>query len=197
MSLRDATIPGSSGTPPAGARRKPHLVGVLVHGRVDESDALAIAERAQPEAGVDAKVERGVVDDADQRHTSMVEGEHRPEGRDAMNEFFGPVDWIDDPLKRAVRPRGWILLADDAVIGEPAVDQLARATLDGLVDLGDEGRVRLCLHGEPAFERRRDDPARLVGQLDRRGVVALDVGGRGHHAASYTSTPPPRRARAG
>src|SRR5207244_7670971 len=118
-------------------------------GRRGEANALAVAERAEAGAGVDAKVERRVIDDADQRHASMVEGEHGAERRDAVDEFFGPVDRIDDPLKRAVRPRGRILLADDAVIGEPAVDQLARATLDRLIHPGDEGSGRLRLEHAP------------------------------------------------
>src|SRR5262249_24030229 len=179
----------------ARAQREPDLLGVLVRGRCGEADALAVAVRAQPDAGVDEEVERRVIDDADQRRASMVEREHGAESRDAVDEFFGAIDRIDDPLKRAVGPRGRILVADDAVVGEPALDELAHSTLDRLIHLGDERPVGLRLHAEATFEGPRGDPARFVSQLDRRRVIALDVAGRDHHAASYTSTLHPVPAR--
>src|SRR5262249_52948830 len=126
---------------------------------------------------------------------AMVERENGAERWDAVDEFFGAVDRIDDPLKRAVGSRGRILLADDAVVGEPALDELAHSTLDRLIHLGDERPVGLRLHAEATFEGPRGDPARFVSQLDRRRVIALNVAGRDHHAASYTSTLHPVPAR--
>src|SRR5262249_38303158 len=56
----------------AGAQREPHVLGVRVRGRGGETNALTVAECAQPDTGVDAKAERRVIDDADQWHASMV-----------------------------------------------------------------------------------------------------------------------------
>ena len=136
-----------------------------------------------------------MVDDADQLHVSMMEGQHGAERRDAVDELLGPVDGVHDPLERAVGPRGRILLADHAVVGEPASDELAQATLDRAIGLRDERGVGLRLHVEAALEGRLHDPARFVRQLDRRGMVALDVAGRDlrgrlsrHDIASYSSS---------
>ena len=57
---------------------------------------------------------------------------------------------------------------------QPAM-QLAHPALDGLIDVGDQRCVGLGLHREAALEGRHDDPPRLVGQLERPVVIALDV----------------------
>src|SRR5262249_60855521 len=65
--------------------------------------------------------------------------------------------------------------------------------------LGGQRPVGLRSQSEATCESPRGHPARFVSQLDRRRVVALDVAGRDHHAASYTSTllpVPARRASA-
>jgi predicted Zn finger-like uncharacterized protein len=60
----------------------------------------------------------------------------------------------------------------------PQPDQLAPATLDRTVHVGHQRPIHLRLDAEPVLERRPDDPSRLIGHLQRGGMVALDVAGR-------------------
>src|SRR5207302_5466337 len=74
------------------------------------------------------------------------------ERRDAIDELLGPVDRIQDPLERALGVCRRVLLADDAVVGEPASDELAEPTLDRVVDVRDQRCVGLRLDLEATLD---------------------------------------------
>jgi hypothetical protein len=81
----------------------------------------------------------------------------------------------EDPLERAGGARRRVFLTEGAVGRKPAVDQLAPPALDRAVDVGDQRPVELRLDAEAVREGGLDEPPGLVGKLQRRGVVALDV----------------------
>src|SRR2546422_4919077 len=60
--------------------------------------------------------------------------------------LFRSIDRIQDPLERTLRVCRGVLLAEDAVVGEPATDELAEPTLDGVVDV--ERRLRELIRSE-------------------------------------------------
>ena len=99
-----------------------------------------------------------------------------------------------NPLERALWLVGGIFLADHAVTGKLARDQLAQPALDRAVDVCDRRRVVFRLGREPAFEHWRCYAPGFVGEGHRGGVVAFDIARRQVDAADSAGiwhlTPP-------
>ena len=99
---------------------------------LDAPGGLAPVARPRP-AGPPrppALVERGRGQDGRLELAVALDGEQRPEQRDAADEVVGAVDRVDVPADRRVGGLAAVLLADEAVIGERVEEPAADHPLD-------------------------------------------------------------------
>ena len=129
-------------------------------GRALVAGACAVA----PEALAD----EGLVHHAEDRRAVAGEADQRAPDGDAGDEGLGAVDRIEDPDVLGVDIFVAIFLADDAVAGKGALDELAHRRLAGPVALGDgieAAEPGLVLDADGGAEEGQDRLSRQAGEV--------------------------------
>jgi len=133
-------------------------------------------EGAEPEGGVRALGEGRRLDDADDRLAPVVQRDHGGERRQALDELFGPVHRVEDPLERGTRQARRVLLAEDAVVWTRRLDHLTLALLDVQVGARHVAAVGLLLDLEAVVQESANPTPRLVSERQRQVAEPGDVG---------------------
>jgi len=172
--------------PPAGA---PHEVeagvdelGLAQLGDVRDADALAVQEGAAATSSGEELARDGIVDDADRDLARLLTRDERRPHRNVADEVLGAVDGVDDPAAIA-RPALAELLAEEAVVGERALEDLHDHLLGLAIGLRDRREVGLDRHVEAAaviLERHLAGRPRRVGRrFERRHCSGARESGAG------------------
>ena len=140
--------------------------------RNPRGDAIAPAAAAEP-ADI-ALVERGTIDQADERLLAVDERDQRREQRDAARESDRPVDRIDHPARPLAVAFLAVLLAEDAELGMGRAQMAADRPLGRAVRFGHGRAIELRLAGHAA-EAGKDLATRQVRRLAGGARGGLEI----------------------
>ena len=164
----------------------------------------AVAEAAQPPAGVHGRAEGGQVDDADHRAVLVEHGQQVGVEGNAPGEGLGAVDGVDHPGQTAGAGDVVLLLAEDGVVGmsaRPARLRMRRsaarsASVTGVPSLlvadGQVGPVEPAegeLAGGPGEGHGLVEQGRVGGGRAHRAIVARPLAGSGRGWAGAARRP--------
>ena len=133
-----------------------------------------------------ADVQRGMVDESDERRAAILQADDRAVDPDVAQELVGAVDGVDDPAVIGLGPGEAELLSDDPGLGERRLDSPAKGLLGFAVGGGDGARVGLRLDLEALGHAGVNDFTGRAGQVDR-GVAQLPPPRHGHLVADVTA----------
>ncbi len=160
--------------------------GFAQFGGCGNSDSRAVERSAEPPGGGGGFAGSVAGDNTDDGHPTTLERNERPEKRHVVDEGLRTVDGVEDPAVVAVASGFAELLAQHAVAGAFAKQELPDCLLGAAVGGGHRRAIRLEFDSRAVAVERHDDPLRDLRRLQGNSKETAQILRRGirHRTAS-------------